>query len=120
MTLVPGSGVEVAITDLTFSSRALTLKLGHVTPRAPTQIKAKRLSGSKAKVTFGAAQPRGQKVTGYKLSCKAANGTTVTAKSRRSPLVVKTLVPGQAYKCTVRGHSKAGYGPLSKKFSIRR
>lgn len=121
VTVEPGNtGVRVNITGLTFSRRKLKIKLGVVTPRAPTNVKASRVSGTKAKVTFTKSRRRGQKVTGYKLGCKATNGTTVTAKSKHSPLVVSSLVSGQAYSCRVRGHSKAGYGPASKKFSIRR
>ena len=123
VTLVPGSGVEVAITDLTFSSRKLKIKLGHVTPRAPTHIKATRLSRSKAKVTFRAAQPRGQKVVGYKLVCTANFGDViqvVTVKASRSPLRVKGLAAKKAYRCTLRARSSAGYGPTSKRFSIPR
>jgi hypothetical protein len=116
----PGNtGVDVQISGLTFSRRHLTIKLGHVSPRAPTNVKASRVSGTTGKVTFTKSRTRGQKVTGYKLSCKASTGTTVSATSKRSPLVVKSLVPGRAYKCTLRAHSKAGYGPLSKKFAIR-
>jgi hypothetical protein len=121
VTVEPGNtAVDVQISGMTFSRRKLLVKLGHVTPRAPTHIKAKRVNGTTGKVTFTKSRPRGQKVNGYKLSCKATNGTTVTAKSKRSPLVASHLVSGQAYRCTVSGHSKAGYGRPSSKFSIRR
>ncbi len=120
VTVEPGNtAVDVQISGMTFSRRKLLVKLGHVTPRAPTHIKATRTGGTTAKVTFTKSKARGQRVNGYKLSCKAGNGTSVTAKSRRSPLLVKSLVSGQAYKCTVSGHSKAGYGRPSSKFSIR-
>jgi hypothetical protein len=69
-------------------------------------------------VTFRAAKPRGQKVTGYQLSCKpSGGGSAVTAKSKRSPLTVKTLAAGR-YSCTVRARSRAGYGRPSAKFVI--
>jgi hypothetical protein len=120
VTVEPGNAaVDVQISNMTFSRRHLKIKLGVVTPRAPTHVKAVRTGGSTARVTFKKSKPRGQKVNGYRLSCKPAYGKTVTAKSRRSPLLVKTLVSGQAYTCRLRGHSKAGYGLLSSKFSIR-
>ncbi len=74
VTVEPGNtGVQVKITGLTFSRRKLKIKLGHVTPRAPTHVKASRVSGTTARVTFGAARPRGQKVKGYSASCRAPN-----------------------------------------------
>lgn len=121
VTVEPGNtAVDVQISNLTFSRRHLKIKLGHVTPKAPTHVKAKRTGATKGKVTFTAAKPRGQRVTGYKLGCKATNGSRVTwkSKSRHSPLAMATLVPGQAYRCTLRARSKAGYGRPSKKFSI--
>lgn len=123
VTVEPGNtGVQVRITGMTFSRRKLKIKLGAVTPRAPTNVKASRTSGTTGKVTFTPAKPRGQKVTGYKLSCKAANGSTVTFKSRsrHSPFSVALLASGQAYSCNLRARSKAGYGLASKKFSIPR
>ena len=70
VTVEPGNtGVQVNISGMTFSRRKLTIKLGHVTPHAPTHVKAMRVGGSSAKVTFKAAKPRGQKVTGYQVSC---------------------------------------------------
>jgi hypothetical protein len=121
VTVEPGNtGVQVNITGLTFSRRSLMVKLGVVTPRAPTNVKGIRVSRTTGWVTFTRSRPRGQRVNGYKLSCRATNGKIVTAKSTRSPLVTRTLVSGQAYGCRVRGHSRAGYGPASKKFFIRR
>jgi hypothetical protein len=121
VTVEPGNAaVDVRISGMTFSRRKLLVKLGHVTPRAPTHVRARRVSATTGKVTFTKSKARGQRVTGYKLHCKATNGTAVTVKSKRSPLLAKTLVPGQAYKCTVSGHSKAGYGRPSSKFTIRR
>jgi fibronectin type III domain protein len=123
VTVVPGTGVQVAITGLTFSQRKLLLKLGHVRPRAPTHIKATRLSASSARVAFRAARPRGQRVTGYKLVCAAGFSDVVqviTVKGRRSPLRVRNLAPRKAYSCRLRARSKAGYGARSRGFSIPR
>jgi hypothetical protein len=124
VTVEPGNtGVQVQISGLTFSRRKLEIKLGKVTPRAPTHIKATRTGTTSAKVTFRAAKPRGQKVTGYKLSCQSVRGvkavSMVTVTGRRSPLTVTKLVP-EAYSCTLRARSKAGYGLLSQRFVIPR
>jgi len=119
VTVEPGNtGVQVKIDGLTFSNRQLKIKLGHVTPRAPKNVKASRLSSSAAKVTFSAAKPRGQKVRGYAASCKpSGGGSAVTAKSRRSPLKLTGLA-AVPYKCRVHARSKAGYGPWSRSFTI--
>lgn len=105
------------ITGLTFSRRKLQIKLGRVTPRAPTNVKVRRL-GLSAKVTFQAAKPRGQKVKGYQLSCRpSGGGPAVTATSKRSPLTITKLAYGR-YRCTLRARSKAGYGSRSRTLSI--
>jgi hypothetical protein len=114
------AAVDVQISGMTFSRRRLKITLGVVTPRAPTHIKAHRLSSTSAKVTFRAAKPRGQKVTGYALSCAPnGGGSLVRVKGRRSPLVVKRLGDPEGYRCTLRARSKAGYGPRSRGFTIR-
>ncbi len=120
VTVEPGNtGVQVKITGMTFSRRKLTIKLGKVTPRAPTHVKAHRLDATSAKVTFRAAKPRGQKVKGYELRCAPnGGGSLVTAKSRRSPLVVKGLGDPEGYRCNLRARSKAGYGAQSRGFRI--
>jgi hypothetical protein len=119
VTVEPGNtGVQVQITGLTFSRRKLSIKLGKVTPRAPTHITVKRLGSTSARVTFRLAKPRGQKVKGYQLRCGPTYyGTAITAKSKHSPLTVTGLGP-VPYKCTLRARSKAGYGARSRSFSI--
>ena len=118
VTVEPGNAaVDVQITGMTFSRRKLNIKLGHVTPHAPTHVKVTRLSSSSAKVTFHAAKPRGQKVKGYQLSCKPSGGATVTATSRHSPVSV-TRLAAVPYRCTLRARSKAGYGLRSRPFTI--
>ncbi len=118
VTVEPGNtGVQVQISGLTFSRRKLKIALGHVTPRAPIHVKATRTSGTTARLTFGAARPRGQKVTGYAASCGAH--TKVTVVGKHSPAIVKGLTRGVAYTCTLRGRSRAGKGAASKRFAIR-
>ena len=116
------AAVDVQISGMTFSRRHLKIKLGVVTPKAPTNVTGRRTGATTAKVTFTAAKPRGQRVTGYKLACKATNGSSVTwtTRSKRSPFLAATLASGQAYTCTLRARSKAGYGRPSRKFSIRK
>jgi len=119
VTVVPGTGVQVAITGLTFSRRKLKIKLGLVTPRAPTHVKARRTSGTTARVTFRAARPRGQKVKGYSANCRALNKLhRLRVTGKHSPATIKGLTPGVAYRCTLEGRSRAGYGHASKRFSI--
>jgi hypothetical protein len=124
VTVEPGNtGVQVQINGLTFSRRKLIVKVGHVTPHAPTHIKAKRLSSSKARVTFRAARPRGQKVTGYRLLCAVSSSDVVlvsTVKARRSPITLRRLAPRKPYRCTLQARSKAGYGARSRQFSVPR
>ena len=109
------TGVQVRITGLTFSRRKLKIKLGVVTPRAPTHVKAHRTSGTTAHITFHPARPRGQKVRGYSASC---DGHRMKVVGRHSPATIKGLTPGVAYTCRLRGRSRAGYGAASKKFAI--
>jgi hypothetical protein len=118
VTVEPGNtGVQVRITGLTFSRRKLKIKLGVVTPRAPKHVKARRSSGTTARVTFGAARPRGQKVKGYSAEC---SGRRMKVVGRHSPATIKGLTPGVAYTCRLQGRSRAGYGAASKKFAIAR
>ena len=120
VTVEPGNtGVQVKITGMTFSRRKLKIKLGVVTPRAPTHIAVHRAGRFSAKVTFRAAKPRGQKVTGYALRCAPnGGGSALTVKGRRSPLVLKHLGDPEGYRCTLRARSKAGYGARSRGFTI--
>lgn len=118
VTVEPGNtGVQVQITGLTFSRRKLRIKLGHVTPAAPKNVKARRLTGTTARITFGAAKPHGQKVTGYSAKC---GGKRFTVAGKRSPATIKGLTAGVGYSCTLQGRSRAGYGAASKRFSIPR
>jgi len=112
----PGNtGVDVQISNLTFSRRKLLVKLGHVTPRAPTHVKATRTGSTTARLTFHAAKPRGQKVKGYSASC---GGHRMRVVGRHSPATVTGLTPGVRYTCRLRGRSRAGYGAPSKTFVI--
>jgi hypothetical protein len=113
------TGVQVSISGMTFSRRKLEIKLGRVTPHAPTHIKVRRLGSTSAKVTFHPAKPRGQKVTGYALRCAPnGGGPLVTVKGRRSPLVAAGLGDPEGYRCTLRARSRAGYGSRSPVFRI--
>ena len=120
VTVEPGNtGVQVNITGLTFSRRKLEIKLGLVTPRAPTHVEARRTSGTTARLTFHAARPRGQKVTGYSTICRGLSKFhRLRVVGKRSPATVNGLTPGLAYTCRLEGRSRAGYGVASKRFSI--
>lgn len=120
VTIEPGgAAADVTITGVTFSPRKLMIKLGTVTPRSPTHIKARRGGRTIGRVSFKASRPRGQHVTGYTLSCRRAGGGSGLSKSsRRSPIVVHGLARGHAYSCTLRARSHAGDGPRSRRFTI--
>ena len=118
VTVEPGNvAVDVEISGMTFSRRHLKIKLGHVTPRAPTEVKATRTSATTAKVTFTKAKPRGQKVTGYSVLC---SGHRFKVVGRHSPAAIEGLSAGVAYTCRLQGRSRAGYGRASKAFFIPR
>jgi hypothetical protein len=114
-----GAAADVNITGVTFSPRKLMIRLGIVTPRRPTDIRTHRLSSTRARVSFRRSRPRGQRVTSYALSCRAIGGRQkLTIDGGRSPLVLHGLTARKAYRCTLRGHSRAGYGPRSRRFRI--
>ncbi len=116
VTVGPGNAsVDVQITGMTFSQRKLKIKLGHVTPLAPKHVEASRLSGTTARVTFRAAKPHGQKVTGYSAKC---GGKRFAVKGKHSPATIEGLTSGVGYSCKLQGRSKAGYGAASKTFAI--
>lgn len=120
ITIEPGGGAaDVTLTGVTFSARKLLISLGTVTPRSPTHIRARRLGVTIVRVSFKRSRPRGQNVTGYALSCRASGGgPALSAKGRRSPLLLRDLAAGVAYGCTMRARSHAGYGPRSRRFTI--
>jgi len=115
------AGVQVNITGLTFSRRKLRIKLGRVTPRAPKHVKASRVAhGTTARLTFGSAKPRGQKVTGYSAVCRAGGrAARYKVVGKHSPATLEGLTPGLGYGCKLQGRSRAGFGVKSKPFTVR-
>lgn len=122
VTVEPGNtGVQVQISNLTFSRRNLKIRLGLVTPHAPTNVHATRLTGTTARATFVNAKPRGQRVTGYGAFCHTATKSyRFKTIGRHSPVTIEGLTPHVAYTCTLRARSRAGWGNRSKAFSIHR
>lgn len=113
-----GSAMLVDITDMTFSRRRVRISRGVITPTKPKDVRARRVSGIKGKVKFTESRRRGSKITGYRATC--VRGTSVvSARNRRSPVVVRGLRPGVRYTCRVRALSKAGPGPWSAKARLR-
>jgi hypothetical protein len=90
------------------------------TPAAPTNVKASRSpSGTTARLTFGAAKPRGQKVTGYSALCRAGGpASRYKVVGKHSPATLEGLTPGLGYGCTLQGRSHAGFGAESKPFTV--
>lgn len=117
---VTPADLRVEITGLTFSSRAVRLRVGKVQPTRPTNAKAKRSSATRAKVSFKKSLSRGSKIRKYEVQC-TGKGFKQTRKAKRakSPVTVKKLTTGKSYSCQVRATSKAGPGPWSKKTALK-
>jgi len=117
-----GAPVEIAVNDMTFSIRTLTVKTGVIIPTRPTRLRAQRLSSDQARVRFALATPRGSKITGYSARCVSAGGHVVGAKRKRdaSPIKLGGLRAGVAYTCKVRALSKAGAGKWSAPVKVAR
>jgi hypothetical protein len=100
--------LQVDITGITFTHRTLIVRAGVITPAAPRGVHVRRTGTHTGRITFSPAHPRGAKVTGYEVTCKATH-SKVTVRGRRSPIKIKGLhaVP---YRCAVAGTSKPGLG----------
>jgi Fibronectin type III domain len=111
---VGASDVKVELDGITFTKRRLRIH-GNTTPRAPTNVRAKRTSSSTALLGFTKARPRGSKVRGYKATCRAGSHVVTASSSRnRSPLRVAGLYYGTRYACTLRAKSHAGLGKIAR------
>lgn len=116
-----GDAMLVRITGVTFSRRTAQVRLGVIRPTQPRDVRAERMSGTRARVDFDRARPRGAKVRGHEVRCLPVSGSrpAVTAWGR-SPVTVTGLARGAAYDCRVRGISRAGAGPWSKAVALPR
>jgi hypothetical protein len=115
ITIRPEAGHDAMLIDLpdvTFSTRKVTVKVGHINPTAPTHLKTWRISGAKGRIYFVKSYPRGARVTGYSARC--ANGSTLkTATGTSAGITFTNLGAGKPYACRVRSSSKAGYSAWS-------
>lgn len=119
VTFPVGNSPKLAKASATASKpRVVRVKRGVITPTAPVLTKASRISPTKAKVTFKKAKARGARLTGYQARCQASGHKTLTAKGGSPRAVVKGLKAGRAYKCSVRGLSKAGPGRWSTRTKV--
>jgi len=119
VTEAPGGGAMlVDATGLTFSSRKLVVHRGVITPTRAQHPQAIRLGPSNGRIRFGAASPRGSRITGYRARCIAPNGSALQVASSGSPMAVPGLRGGTPYDCTLRANSKAGLGPATAKFRM--
>lgn len=112
--------VLFTVLALCIGAGAARAKLGAATPTAPTNVKATRApDGTTARLTFVAAKPRGQKVTGYSALCRDG-GPAYRHKvvGKHSPATLEGLEAGVAYGCTLQGRSRAGFGAESKGFVV--
>jgi len=104
-----GAGeVHVTIANMTFSKRKLRIK-GDMRPRKPRDVRAARRTATAGIVRFRKAVPRGSKVRGYRALC-LSGGQVRRGKAGASPVRIKNLQPGRAYRCSVRATSRAGLG----------
>lgn len=109
-----GQAILVDVSGLTFTHRTVTIRRGVITPGPPTILSGLRTSATTARISFRAARPRGSRVTGYLAACTPRSGRrTVSATATRSPITIRGLAGGIAYRCTVRARSRAGQGPAS-------
>jgi hypothetical protein len=101
--------MRVLLDGVTFSARTFTVRRGTITPTRPTSVHPRRMTYHRGRVRFEASQPRGARVSAYRVRCDVAHGTHfVRATASGSPVVVKGLIQGRAYLCKVRALSKAG------------
>jgi hypothetical protein len=102
--------------------RKLRVKTGIVVPTKPTDLRATRVTSSKAKIGYDLATPRGYKVTGYKARCESPGGhvASATKSTNSSPIYVAGLRSATPYTCKVRALSNAGPGPWSAGVQVAR
>jgi hypothetical protein len=85
-------------------------------PGKPVVTSSVPVSKKKAKISFTLASNGGSPVTSFTVTCTSKNGgKTRSATGPASPIKVKKLTPGKAYKCKVRATNAVGTGPWSKK-----
>jgi hypothetical protein len=100
------SALQIDATGITFTDRNLKIRRGTVTPTRPLDLHAKRI-GSSGRITFHKSRARGDRITGYQVTCTAKHWATRTARSSHSPITVHGL-GSTGYVCAVRARSKAG------------
>ena len=106
-----GTAMLVDVTNLTFSARTVEIRRGVITPTKPRKVR-----GSGDVLRFKPARARGSKITGYEAKCSTGS-STVTERSKRSPIRVSGLGGGTA-TCRVRAISKQGPGRWSRKTAL--
>ena len=104
---VGADDVKVTMTGLQFSKRRLRIS-GNVRPGRPREVRAARTTAAMGTIRFLKALPRGARVRGYAVVCKAGRHT-VRASSAGAPLRVRGLRDAR-YSCTLRAKSNAGMG----------
>lgn len=131
----PASPMFVEVTNMTFPTasvapsttkralaatdddhiRKLRVKTGTIVPTRPTDLRATRVTSTRAKIRYDLAKPRGARVTGYKARCESPGGhvASATKSGNTSPIYVGGLHRRTPYTCKVRALSNAGPGPWS-------
>jgi len=107
--------MRIDLTNVTFSARKVTIKVGVIKPTAPTALTGKRKTSSTGFLDWTKSLPRGARVTGYQSKCYTPGTTSIITNTWNSYtyMTVKGLKAGKHYSCTVRARSKVGYGSWS-------
>ncbi len=91
------------------ASRVITIGA----PKAPTSVKATKMTAETLKVTFVAPANNGATILHYTATCKSNGETGKTATGKNSPLNVGGLTKGKTYTCTAAATNSRGTGPSS-------
>jgi hypothetical protein len=105
--------MRIDLTDVTFSARKVTVKVGVIKPTAPTAVTGKRKTSTTGFLDWDKSLPRGARPTSYQSKCYTPGYSSIVTNSRYTYMTVKGLKSGKHYSCRVRAHSKVGYSAWS-------
>jgi hypothetical protein len=105
------TGVQIRISDITFSSPTYRIRPKPMRPGPPRLRSVVRSSSTTATIRFLAPLANGGRpILRYVAGCSARRHPLVSATGTRSPLVIRGLVRGTTYACTVRAVNAIGAG----------
>jgi hypothetical protein len=118
VTFPPGNARVAAGGQVASHPRDIRVRRGAITPTRPVITRVTRVYGTRARIAFTRARPRGAVITGYQARCQSTGHPTLTASGRYPVVVVTGLTRGRRYLCSVRANSKAGFGAWSLRARI--